>query len=298
MYLLRQSYRLWLLAALPLSVLSEHGATLNMVKSRGTAQQGPTIDNTAMWRSIDELGIAQSAMIQAKDSSKSASASQKDLMAQQAEEAAHLPYDKIKALVPEARAQVLKVRKYALLARQHRDHTQLVETHYNKIEDDAVAEALKATIGWIKADADATAEKAATVDNRGDRLAAAVAAAAEPYHIALLRNQKFCEETYSKAKTAFSSMKKLMADAKKMALKAQELQAAGAGLDASSTKAVANGMMSQAEDLRQWANKMYAQANTACSSTAGYTLAEQQAATNAAMTTIINAPMKLPPKKL
>lgn len=256
---------------------------------------GPvSLADAVKWRGIDELAIAQNAMIQAKESSGSALAAQKEFLARQTVGAATEVYEKIAALVPEAQAQVTEVRRYAFLASQHRDHARLVEEHYRGIANEAGSEALKATLGWIESDAHRTAEKSATIDNRADRLAGAVAAAAEPYHLALLRNQKFCEETYSKAKTAMSSSQKLLGDAKALALKAQELQAQNMGIDALQGKGVANGMASQAEELRQWANKLYTQANTACSSAPGYSLAEQQAAANAAATTVMNAPMKLP----
>jgi len=256
---------------------------------------GPvTLDNAVKWRGINELAIAQSAMLQAKDSSSNALAAQKEFLARRAAITAIQAYEKTTALVPEARAQATEVRRYALLASNHRDHAQTVGEHYRNIAKEASSEALKATLGWIEADAHRTAEKSATIDNRAERLAGAVAAAAEPYHLALLRNQKFCEETYSKAKTAMSSSQKLLADAKKLALKGQELQAQGVGIDALQTKGIANGMALQAEELRQWANKLYGQANSACAGAAGYSMAEQQAAANAAATTVMNAPMKLP----
>jgi len=66
-------------------------------------------------------------------------------------------------------------------------------------------------------------------------------------------------------------------------------------LDAQESISVAVGMTSQAEELRQWGLKLYEEANVACAGVAGYTAAEQQAAANAAATTIINEPMKLPP---
>jgi len=256
---------------------------------------GPvSLTNAVKMRAINELAIAQHAMIQAKESSVFALASQKEFLAQQTVGAATETYEKVAGLVPEAQAQATEVRKWTFLAAQHRDHARRVEDSYRGIPNEASAEATKATLGWIEADAHRTAEKSAAVDNRADRLAGAVAAAAEPYHLALLRNQKFCEETYSKAKTAFSSSQKLLGDAKKLALKAQELQATGMGLDALQSKGIANGMALQAEELRQWANKLYGQANTACSSAGGYGALEAQAAANAAATLVMNAPMKLP----
>lgn len=71
--------------------------------------------------------------------------------------------------------------------------------------------------------------------------------------------------------------------------------AAGLGVDGQQTYAGAVGMINEAESLRQWGNKLYGEANTACGTAGGYEALEQQAAANAAATTIINAPMALPP---
>jgi len=256
----------------------------------------PTIDNAVIIRGMDELALSQNAMLHASESQKLAKTTRQELVSQQALEFVAEPYDKVKGLVPEARAQFLKVRKYAMIASQHRDHAKKVEAEFHRITAEAAEEARKSTLGWIAADAADKAEHTATVDNRADRLAAAVAAAAEPYHLALLRNQKFCEETYAKAKSAHSSSVKLITDAKALAVKAQQMQASN--LDGRQSFSISSGMMVEAENLRQWGNKLYSQANTACGSAGGYTLAEQQAATNAAMTTIMNAPMKLPPALL
>jgi len=60
----------------------------------------------------------------------------------------------------------------------------------------------------------------------------------------------------------------------------------------------AHALMSEGENMRQWSLKLYDQANTAHSTAGGYTVEEQQAAKNAAMTAVVNAPMKLPPAAL
>lgn len=285
-----------LVAALPLLIDSAllRASSLQSASKDAIVIPGPSLENAAIMRGIDELALSQNAMHQAGESQKSAKTSQEELVAQEALAISTEPYEKVKAFVPDARAQVLIVRKFALLASQHRDHTRLVEEGFGRISAEAAEQARKTTLGWIAADASKTAAHTATIDNRGDRLASAVAAAAEPYHLALLRNQKFCEETYAKSKSAQSSSAKLITDAKKLALKAQELQASGMGIQGQQSFGMASNMMNEAENLRQWGNKLYTQANTACGGAAGYALAEQQAATNAAMTTIINAPMKLP----
>jgi len=260
----------------------------------GDDAEGPSMTEIVMRRGIDEMAIAHGAMRQARESAKYAETTRQELVTHQAIGTAEDAHNKIVSLVPEARAEALNVRKYNFLAAQHRDHIKQVGEEFRHIADDAAQQARKAVIGWISAEAVEAAEHSTTIDKRGDRLANGVAAAAEPYHLAVLRNQKFCEETYAKAKTAMSSSQKLVGDAKALALKAQTLQATGLVVDAQQSMRVASDMMLQSEDLRKWANKLYHQSNTACSTVTGYTMAEQQAATNAAVTTAINAPMKLP----
>lgn len=298
---------LWLVTALPSCI---HAATRHspvLLQSHGMAAAAqpsqpdarPFLGTAAIIRGIDELAISQSAMRSARDNSKFAQTMQEQLVAQQAVEGSKAPFLKVSGKVPEARAQMLKVRQYAMEAQQSHDHAEAVKFAFLKLKKDAALVARKAAAGWIAADATKTAEKSAidstaATAKKSDKIAAAVAKAAEPYHLALLRNQKFCEETYAKAKTSSEASLKLIADAKRLALKAQELQMNGLAVQAVESHGMASGMMIQAEDLRQWATKLYNQANTACSTAGGYTSQEQQAAANAAATVIVNAPMKLP----
>jgi hypothetical protein len=266
------------------------------VKRLSNSANGIPFDTSVTQYGIQQLVLSQGADQQAIQSSISAQVSREELVGRQAVDVATSNYDKVRGMTPEARAQLLEVRKFAHRAQQRLDHIKLISNHWKTIVPDAAKAAREAARGWIKESAEKTAEHSATIDNRMNKLANAVAAAAEPYHLAILRNQKFCDETYSKAKTAQSSSLKLIADSKALALKAQELQTGGLGIDAQSMFGVASGMISQAEELRQWGNKFYNEANAACGGVAGYQMQLAQAATNAAMTTIMNAPMKLPPE--
>jgi len=257
------------------------------------------LDDTVMDRTKDELQISINAKLQALNSAKAARSQQDSYASHITVAAAQAKYDKISPLVPETRAGSLKVKQFAMLARNHADHVTKVESEMMHIPQLAAEKAKEAVAGWIASEAAKNAEdthlspkEAAKV--RVDKLAAAVAGAAEPYHLALLRNQKFAQETLNKAKTAQQSAVSLQTKAKQMTATAIQMQTAGAGLDAQTLMGTAHGLMNEAENLRQWGNKLYKQANTADASTGAYVAEEQQAATNAAMTTIINAPMKLP----
>lgn len=253
------------------------------------------LDRVVIRRSIEELEIAKSSSNLAGASANEAKTVQQNFVADTAIVRATATWEKVRPLSAKARAMLLLIRKYNAEAQLHRKHAQEVILGSRSIPGIAAAKALEALQGWIKLDAAASAEASHKHSSKIDRLAAAVAAAVEPYHLALLRNQKFCAETYAKAKSAQSSSVKLITDSKKIALKAQEMIAAGKGVDGQQTYAGAVGMINEAESLRQWGNKLYGEANAACGSAGGYEALEQQAAANAAATTIINAPMALPP---
>lgn len=282
------------LLALLLAAVTHH-AESKVSLLRGARGDPLSLPNAVMRRGIDELAISKEAAKTAADSAVDAKTVQQNLLAIQSIGTTQANYDKLSPMVPQARASLLKVRKFEAIAELHAKHAREVLFESRYVPEAAAKKAVEAVKGWINADAVKTAEFSSKADNRLDRLAAAVAAAAEPYHLALLRNQKFCVETYAKAKSAQSSAAKLLADAKSVANKAQELQAGGLGIEARQTWGAAAGMSNEAELLRRWGNKLYGQANTACGTSGGYELLEQQAAMNTAMTSIMNAPAKLPP---
>lgn len=244
-----------------------------------------------------DVAISSTASKQALASAKDASTVQQNFISDQASSGTRASYLKVKPLLPEARAQLLTVRKFAAEARMHAEHAMKVLAGSKHIAGTAAQKAMEAAKGWVASDAAASAEGGSTDTDIKDRMAGVVAGAAEPYHLALLRNQKFCEETYAKAKSAHSSAVKLIDDSKKVALKAQEMQASGMGIEARQTWGMASGMTTEADALRQWSLKLWGQANTACGKAGGYETLEQQAAVNAAATTIPNTPPKLPLKK-
>lgn len=280
-------------------LLSRPGATHSLSADAANDQQAGaaatpvTLEKAAMRRGVEEVAIASSAGKAALASAKDASAVRQNLAAQQATSGTKASYLKVKPLLPEARSQLLLVRKFAAEASMHAEHARKVLAGSKHIADEAAKKALEATKNWVDIDAFASAEASSKVDNRSDRLAGAVANAAEPYHIALLRNQKFCEEAYAKAKSAHSSAVKLVSDSKQVALKAQEMQASGMGSEARQSRGMASGMMNEAETLRQWSLRLYGQASSACGTSGNYETMEQQAAANAAATTATNSPVKL-----
>jgi len=287
----------WLL---PFSVC---GSKLRRSTVSGDApdEQGKVLLNSAaIMQGIQELAISKSASESAHMSAKSIAATQDEFAARQALERTRQSYDKVKGKWSEMRAQQLKVRIYASRARQYANHAAKVAFATRKLVQQAADKALEATKSWIMHDAEKDAEaKAATQQanfaaSKADKIAGAVAAAAEPCHLELLRTQKFCTETYAKAKSTQVSVQQLMVKARKIASNAQDMQRSGMIPDAQTTMGVASGMMQEAEKIRQYGLILYTQANNACNNAGYYELCEQQAAASAAATQVINTPMKLP----
>jgi hypothetical protein len=246
-----------------------------------------------------ELAIATNANQQSKAASEEILATQSHYGTVLASDRANKAYAKVAGLVPKARSQAVKAKMYAMVAAQHENHAEKVLHEVRRIPEVAAEASKKALLGWIESDARKSAEASAVSSTQAtgrkiDKIANAVAAAAEPYHMALLRNQKFAAEAYSKAMSAQQSSQSLQSKATQLALSAQQLQAAGDGLDAREMYATASSMMDQAENMRQWSTKLYDEANAADTNTASYSSSYHQAAANAAGTQIVNTPMKLP----
>jgi len=253
----------------------------------GLSSAGPPLQEAVVQRSLEEAAIAKSASEQAKASAQSAAVHRQNYVSAVSTERAKEVYDKIAPKVTEARAATLKTRTYSMIAGQHAQHAIEVAMAARHIPEFAAERSKEAVLGWIKEDAKQAAERSVISPKEAARantnkLSREVAAAAEPYHLALLRNQKFSAEAYSKAKSAQKSSQKLQTEAKVFALKAQTLQASGMGVEAQEMMAAAHAMMQEAENMRQWGSKLYSQANAANSATSGYTLSEHQAATNIA----------------
>lgn len=260
----------------------------------------PWQDRLAMQIGGRELAVASNAKETAAVSAKEALVSQHEMVSLDAGVKAQKTWEKVAGKSTEARAQLLMVRMWASRARMYANHAGKIAAASRHIVDEAAKKALEATKGWITSDAIHTAEATGAAlstklaKSQTDKVAAAVAAAAEPCHLTLLRVQKFCAQTYSMAKSTQTTMQGLMTKAQEVAHTAQELQLSGDGLDAQTTMALAHNLMDNAEALRQHGLILYKQANDACSGAGYYTMCEQQAAANAAGTLIANAPMSLP----
>lgn len=246
------------------------------------------------------MTIAKAANEEAKANTEASAAVQQEVVASLAKQAAEDAFDVARPSIPEAKKALTKVQAWTLEAQRSAAHAQQIADEAKHIVERAAEKAANAIQMQIRADAHAAAEKRASMagestEAREMTMLNAVAGAAEPYHLMMLRQQKLVEESYWKAKSAQKSATSLQEKAKELAGKAQELQAKGDTVYAQQLMSMAHGTMAAAQEMKGWALKLYNQANTVGGGVGYYELAMGQAAANVAMTKLINTPPALPP---
>merc|ERR1719181_2662301 len=154
-------------------------------------------------------------------------------------------------------------------------------------------------LDMIKADAAAEAKKAADKSKdwaakKADRQAANAAAAMEPFHLMMLREQKISAIDHTNAMKAMDAAKDLAGKGQKMAADAQALQNSGLIYQANQLMQEAHGAMNGAQSLQENAKKLYASASAAGGRAGYYVWAAQQAAAAAVAGTLFNKPPAYP----
>lgn len=258
------------------------------------------LNSTVMQRAQEQLELSAAASTEAQETSKSLLSNQQQLVAAMAVDDAEKAILPSKPAVPEAEAALTTTRKFAALARQHAVHALEVAAGARHIAQNAAEKAAKAIEEQIRADAYKAAEASAVppkeaAEVKAKKIAASVAAAAEPYHLAVLRTQKETQQLYEKAKSATNSAQLLRDKAHTQATSAAAMQAKGDTLRAQQLMLVAHSTLGAAENLRQWGLKLYDQANQMNGAIGFYVGSESMAAANAAATTIVNPSMEMPP---
>ena len=152
-----------------------------------------------------------------------------------------------------------------------------------KVAGDAAEEAGNMVMEMIKKEAADEAKKAADeskdwATKKKNTQAANAAAAMEPFHLMMLREQKISAIDYENAKKAMAAAKDLNGKGQKLAADAQALQAAGLIYQANQLMQEAHGTMSGAQSLQENAKKLYASASAAGGRAGYYVWAAQQAA--------------------
>lgn len=237
-------------------------------------------------RANEQLAIATSAEKQSESSAKTLLVTQQALLARMAVTAADDAFDEGTGSVPATKAAYTEARAYALRAMHHAMHAQEMLAEAKHIPELAAQTAADVIRFKIKKDAYEAAERAKpeTSTSRGQRVAKSVAAAVEPYHLALLRAQKNTEETYEKAKSAMATAQRLVDQSHEEADIAQKMQSSGLAMQAQATMLQAHQDMQSAVNMKRWAEKLYNQANELNSNIGRYQLSESQAAVTAAGT--------------
>jgi len=251
-------------------------------------------------RAVEQLTIAESAHGAALQSDKGMLVNQQEHVAIRATEDAEAAVAKTLPVSSKAKEAVLETQMWAEKAQHYADHAKEVVAAAQTIAADAAGRVDEYIAGWIREDAYKEAERAEKSKNeteydRTRKIAGSVAAAAEPYHLALLRAQKFVEETYTRAKSARESTQKLSDEAKRLANNAQGLQASGLGVQAQQMMLLAHDTMNKAVEMKTWSEKLYDQASRINDSIGRYQLSMSQAAANAQATTFVNPSARLPP---
>lgn len=257
------------------------------------------LNKTVIRQAYDNLDLAKGADEEAASSSAEAKAVQQQLQAAVAESQAEEAFALGEPALPES----WKSRDNARLFEAKTNNTvraiKDIDAEMTGVAQEAADAATESTVKEVAKEAAAAAEAAdkANADwkkSRGKRVAENVAAAMEPYFLAMLRSQKASKEAHTKAMNAADASLKLANDAQQMASEAQGLQAAGLGMQAQQVMMMAHGSMQGAANLKGWAEKLYALSNKINAGTGVYQLYEGMAAQNAAATTLHNAPMELP----
>jgi hypothetical protein len=243
--------------------------------------------------------VAEAAATETSSDQVESETMQQLVIAQGAESAASGSYDTSRPYVPEAKKAVTEAEIAARKAAEETGRAKDAEAAMKKVAGDAAEEAGNMVIAMIKKEAAEEAKKAADeskdwAKKKQDAQAANAAAAMEPFHLMMLREQKISAIDYENAKKAMAAAKDLNGKGQKLAADAQALQAAGLIYQANQLMQEAHGTMSGAQSLQENAKKLYASASAAGGRAGYYVWAAQQAAAAAVAGTLFNKPPAFP----
>jgi len=225
---------------------------------------------------------------------------QADDFLQGAEEA----YDLARDTVPMSKQASTRARVYAYNTEKARQDAQSVVPEMKKIAPNAAKAAASAIMAQLKQEAIDEAEKRGASDAANwaatkDKMAVgAVAGAAMPYHLAIMRAQKAAAQYKTRADATIEGAKKLVNAAQQAAATSMALQAGGKFVEAREYMMNAHAMMNDAVKMQGWASKFQATAGKVGGSVTNGVIgfAEQMgmAAANIAATFGTDSPMPLP----
>jgi hypothetical protein len=259
----------------------------------------PYLDEVAMSRAEENLQIAKYATSESKNTKEEVLAYQQAMKARHFLDVTLDNYDIARSSVPLTKAAETATRVYRRDSENHARDTVAVAKKAETITIDAAKKAAAEIMAMIEKEAHKAAVDAAEATKdwkkkRAERVAQNVAAAMQPYHLAMLRAQKGAATMHAKAVAATDSAQKLADKAEAMAAQAQGMQTAGMTMQAQQLMMMAHGAMNAASNLRGAAMKLYDMANKINRSVGAWQVSESEAAANAAATTLFNPPMKFP----
>mmetsp|Transcript_8726 Transcript_8726/g.15745 ORF Transcript_8726/g.15745 Transcript_8726/m.15745 type:complete len:308 (+) Transcript_8726:94-1017(+) len=266
---------LFLRACLLLTVSgTAHGAFL--WRQSVQTEQDPLVEKYyALWRGQEQAQIAQGTADLAKVSEQAIQEKRQEYSSLLAEEAAEDVAQKAVS-DKEVKSMLDQIVKFNQEAQVHAAHVAslLNVGAAREIEDEASKAAVEEVEKEV-ADEAATAASNASVkvetpSEHATRAAEVAAAAAEPYHLGLLRAQYGAKDSYEKAKSAYTAAGQLAMDARHLANQAQDLQEEGKGLQARLTMTQAHDTLFRAQSMQQWVHKLYKRASDLQASTAWY----------------------------
>jgi len=270
------------------------------VAGRSNTSDWPVLANVVRKRAGEELAVARNAEVVAASNAKGMLVDQQALIADMAADTAEDDFATSRAAAPAATAAISQAQRFLAQAQYHADHARRIAEQFKKLPETAAEKAMKTIEQDVRTEANAAAELAnklppETKEQRKNKFAQRVAIAMEPWHLGLLRSQKYVEETYAKSKSAVTASEKLISESFRLAQSAQRLQYTGLPLQAKQTMLLAMSTMQKAQMMRQWADKLYAQASKVNNSLGAYQAAMSTAANAAAKTVPVKVQPTLPP---
>jgi len=270
------------------------------VASRSNTSDWPVLANVVRKRAGEELVVARNAEVVAASHAEGMLVDQQALIADMAVETAEDDFSKSRAAAPAARAAISQAQRFLAQAQYHADHARRVLEEFQKLPEAAAKRAMDAVEQDVRNEANAAAEIAnktppETQAQRKAKFAKRVAAAMQPWHLAQLRAQKYVAETYAKAKSAVKASEHLISESMRLAQSAQRLQMTSLPVQAKQMMLLAMSTMQKAKLMREWADKLYAQAQKVNESLGTYPVLQSTAANMAAKSVPLKVQPTLPP---
>jgi hypothetical protein len=265
---------------------------------------GEPLDKSVTTRADHEVAMAEANAITSKVAFGEATLHEMVGKADDSLQAAEDAYELSRDAVPMSKQAATRARVHAYNTEKAQKDAESVPPSMKTMASVAAKAAAAAIMAQLKQEAIAEAEKrgaddAANWAARKDQMAVgAVAGAAMPYHLAILRAQKAAAQYKTRADSTIEGAKKLVNAAQQAAATSQVLQSAGKFVEAREYMMNAHAMMNDAVKMQGWASKFQATAGkvggTITNGANGFAEQMGMIAANIAATFGTDSPMSLP----